>query len=82
MELFVEADEDSEEFEVGCAVAAAACIAASFSNFLMRASCCRSDIGVCPGTEVMLFVDDDNDVGDDPLLLKRNKYIHTMLVSE
>ena len=74
-ELGVEVDGDVEEFEVDGKVAAAASKAASFSNFFMRASCWRSDIGVWLGTEDMPFADVVNDVGDDPLLFRNLKIL-------
>ena len=47
-----------------------ACSAASFSSFFIRANCCRSDIGVWFGTELIFLVVDVIDVGDVPVLSK------------
>ena len=65
----VKVDGDIEEVEEAGNVAAA-WTAASFSNFLMRANCWRSDIGVWHGTLDMTFVENPTDVGDDPALLR------------
>ena len=63
-----EVDDDNPE-EIGSV--AAAWTAASFSNFLISASCCRSDIGVWHGVVDIAFVDcTPLAVGEAPLLFK------------
>ena len=62
-----EFDDTVVDDEVG-EVEVVACSAASFSSFLIRANCCRSDIGVWLGAEDIFLADDVTDVGEDPLL--------------
>ena len=63
-----EADDDNAEEDGSVA---AAWTAASFSNFLMSASCCRSDIGVWHGVVDIPLVDcKPLDVGEAPLLVQ------------
>ena len=71
-------DTDEVDDEVG-EVEEVACSAASFSSFLIRASCCRSDMGVWLGTEFIFLADDVTDVGEDPLLCN-NFIVNNMIL--